>query len=95
MLGTIRLQEYREHATFLYINRMCVDPGDQKRGLGRTLVEFAESEAKRRCLAGLRLDTAKPFERLVGWYVKLGFRIIGETQWDVTNYRSVIMEKRL
>jgi ribosomal protein S18 acetylase RimI-like enzyme len=93
--GTIRLQEYPDQPGVLYINRMCVEPGIQKRGLGKSMVEFAESEARRRGLRGLRLDTAKPFERLVGWYLKLGFEIIGETQWDVTNYRSVIMEKRL
>ena len=93
--GTIRLHEYPELPGVLYINRMCVEPEIQKRGLGGSLLEFAESEARRRGLKALRLDTAKPFERLVGWYRKLGFAVIDETQWDVTNYRSVIMEKQI
>ncbi|KAF0245261.1 MAG: hypothetical protein FD180_1808 [Planctomycetota bacterium] len=95
LIGTIRLQEYPDQPGVLYVNRMCVEPEEQKRGLGKRLMAFAEVEAVRRGLHAVRLDTAKPFQRLVGWYLKLGYVVISETQWDVTNYRSVIMEKRL
>jgi len=95
LIGTTRLQEYPDQPGVLYVNRMCVEPAEQKRGLGKRLMDFAEDEAVRRGLRAVRLDTAKLFERLVEWYLRLGYVVISETQWDVTNYRSVIMEKRL
>lgn len=95
LVGTIRLDVKPDHAGALYVNRMCVEPAEQRRGLGNVLLEFAESEARRRGLAALRLDTAATFEKLTSWYRRHGFAVIGEMQWDVTNYRSVVMEKRL
>lgn len=95
LIGSIRLQEYPDHPGALYINRMCVEPSEQRRGLGNVLLRFAEAEAGRRGLGNLKLDTAKNFEKLVSWYARKGFRVISEIQWDVTNYRSVVMEKTL
>ena len=43
----------------------------------------------------LALDTAEGATHLIDWYAKLGFEFVEYTQWEVTNYRSVIMAKPL
>lgn len=91
--GTIRLSSHAEG--YLQVWRLCVDPGFQGRGLGAALLRFAEAEAHRRGLARVRLDTAKPFKELVGWYERQGYVIVGETRFPDVNYDSVYMEKRV
>ena len=55
----------------------------------------AETCAERDGAAELALDTAEPARHLIDWYTRLGYRFIEYAQWDVTNYRSVVMSKRL
>ncbi|MBW1796697.1 MAG: GNAT family N-acetyltransferase, partial [Deltaproteobacteria bacterium] len=43
----------------------------------------------------LALDTAEQATHLINWYERLGYRFIEYVDWDVTNYRSVIMSKRV
>ncbi|KXK57320.1 MAG: hypothetical protein UZ07_CHB004000728 [Chlorobi bacterium OLB7] len=59
------------------------------------MIELAEAEARALGATELALDTAQPAEHLCQWYQRLGFRFIEYAQWDVTNYRSVILSKRL
>ena len=41
------------------------------------------------------LDTAEGAEHLIRTYEKRGYRFIEYVQWEVTNYRSVVMSKKL
>jgi hypothetical protein len=54
-----------------------------------------EREARRLGTTDLALDTAEGATHLIRWYEQLGYRTVDYTRWDVTNYRSVIMNKRL
>jgi hypothetical protein len=53
----------------------------------------AEACAERDDAAELAVDTAEPARHLIDWYTRLGYRFIEYAQWDVTNYRSVVMSK--
>lgn len=44
---------------------------------------------------GLQLDTAKPALHLVNWYLKRGYKVVGEIHWDGKTYDSYIFEKDL
>src|SRR5436190_654347 len=90
--GSIRMAS-RHPEGRLDVWRLCVDPPLQRRGFGGRLLRFAEAEARRRSLGRIRLDTAKPFVELVGWYERQGYRVVGETRFPDVNYDSVILEK--
>lgn len=79
-------------ATF---GQFAVEPTLQRRGIGERLIEVVERRAREDGAAELGLDTAEPAEHLIRYYTRLGYRHVGHTQWDVTNYRSVIMSKSL
>lgn len=89
--GSVRLTDHPEG--FLEVWRLCVEPAFQRRGFGQALLRFAEEEARRRGFRRVRLDTAKPFRDLVGWYERQGYTIVGETRFPDVNYESVYMEK--
>lgn len=72
-----------------------VEPSLQGDGIGSALLNHVESRARELGAVELALDTAKPATHLIELYQRKGFRIVDEIQWDVTNYRSVVMSKRL
>ena len=72
-----------------------VEPDFQGHGIGSALLAHVEEKAKEAGATELALDTAKPATHLIELYQKKGFRIVDEVQWDITNYRSVIMSKDL
>jgi GNAT superfamily N-acetyltransferase len=55
------------------IGPISIDPNVQNKGLGRTLMEAAMSEARARNVAGMRLLQAAYHNRSLGLYTKLGF----------------------
>jgi GNAT superfamily N-acetyltransferase len=59
----------------LLIQAMCVDPEHQGQGLGRSLLAFAEREAKAKELAELRLYTNSKMARNIRIYRRWGFRV--------------------
>ena len=77
------------------ISQLGVEPSWQGRGLGRMLVEAAETRAREDGAKELALDTAEPATHLIDWYGRMGYRLVGHADWEVTNYRSVIMSKKL
>lgn len=42
---------------------------------------------------GIQLDTAKPAHHLVNWYLKLGYKKVGEIKVKGRNYESFVLEK--
>jgi GNAT superfamily N-acetyltransferase len=78
-----------------HLGQLAVEPEFQKQGFGARLISTAEAYARSRGDEWLAIDTADSAEHLIRWYERLGYRFVEYTCWDVTNYRSVIMSKRL
>jgi GNAT superfamily N-acetyltransferase len=70
LVGVIGLHDY---SIQLFIFLVAVLPGVQGRGLGRTLIEFAETEARHRGFYRLRLTTPEGFVNAIEFYRHLGF----------------------
>lgn len=78
-----------------YFGQFAVDPEYQGRGLGNLLLAHVESTALDDDTAELALDTAETATHLIDYYARHGYRIVETTQWSVTNYRSVVMSKKI
>lgn len=78
-----------------WLGQMGVEPPLQKYGIGLKLLNYAEDYAKVNKVQKIGLDTSEQAEHLIDWYKKLGYRFDQYMQWDVTNYRSVILIKEL
>ena len=68
----------------LLIDNIAVDPSYQGRGLGRRLMAFGESEARRQGLSSLRLITTEKMTEHIAFYARLGYR---------ENGREIIRER--
>jgi len=77
------------------LSQMGVEPELQGHGLGRLLMDYAEAAARTDGAQELAMDTAESAHHLIEWYTRRGYRFIEYIQWDVTNYRSVVMSKTL
>jgi ribosomal protein S18 acetylase RimI-like enzyme len=88
--GLIVLVEEPDH---LEIENVAVAPERQGRGTGRTLLAFAESEARRRGLAEIRLFTHVVMVRNQRIYTRLGYT---ETERRADNgFERIFYSKRL
>jgi ribosomal protein S18 acetylase RimI-like enzyme len=74
---------------------LAVDPAFQRIGLGEKLMAVAEELAVRDQAKEITIDTAEGARELIDYYKKRGYRFVGYAQWDVTNYRSVMLSKQL
>ena len=72
-----------------------VEPDIQGNGIGSLLLEELESTTVAEGVPNLALDTAEGAERLIRMYERRGYRVVCHADWDITNYRSVIMNKKL
>ncbi len=75
----------------LLLDNIAVRPDRQGRGLGRRLIAFAESEARRLGYAELRLYTHETMIENIALYTRLGFRETGRGQ--EAGYDRVFMTK--
>lgn len=75
--------------------QFAVVPELQGGGLGAQLMDLAEQRAAETGAEEIALDTAEPAAHLVAWYGRRGYRAIEHAHWSHTNYRSVIMSKRI
>lgn len=78
------------------IGQFAVAPELQKYGIGSKMMDIAEEEA--RSIGNVRelaLDTAETAHHLIDFYKKRDYRYIETIKWDVTNYKSVILSKKL
>lgn len=75
--------------------QFAVNPEVQNHGIGGKLVDLVENLARRDRATEIAIDTAEGAAELIGYYKKRGYRFVGYTQWDMTNYRSVLLSKEL
>ncbi|HZQ35496.1 MAG TPA: GNAT family N-acetyltransferase [Dehalococcoidia bacterium] len=90
LVGLIVLIAEPDH---LFIENVAIDPAAQGRGLGRRLLDFAESEARRLGLPELRLYTNELMTENLGLYAHLGYLEVDRRLDE--GYRRVFMVKRL
>jgi len=77
------------------VAQLAVEPAYQRRGLGFQLMKEGQRRAAADGATELVIDTAEGAFHLIEWYERMGFRFIEYVDWDVTNYRSVVMSKQL
>jgi GNAT superfamily N-acetyltransferase len=75
--------------------QFAVDPALQGQGIGSRLVGLAENLVRDLGARELALDTAEGATHLIALYTRLGYRFIEYAQWNMANYRSVILSKTL
>jgi ribosomal protein S18 acetylase RimI-like enzyme len=75
--------------------QMAVEPSCQRQGIATKLMRHVEALAKADGATELAFDTSEHATHLIEWYRRMGYEFVGHVQWDVTNYRSVIMSKRV
>jgi GNAT superfamily N-acetyltransferase len=74
LVSAIVLVDEGDH---LVVNNVAVALGAQGRGLGRELLTFAESEARRRGFGEVRLHTNAAMADNLAMYPKLGYTLVG------------------
>ncbi|MDF1544560.1 MAG: GNAT family N-acetyltransferase [bacterium] len=87
--------DWYDRAEVAKVSQMGVEPAFQRTGIASQLLRTAEEQAVADGARELALDTAESANHLIDWYMRLGFRFVDYCDWEVTNYRSVILSKRL
>jgi ribosomal protein S18 acetylase RimI-like enzyme len=90
LIGVLVIQPRLDH---LFIDTIAIDPAHHGKGFGRTLMRFAETEARRRRLPEIRLYTHERMTETLPFYAALGFT---ETERRIEDgYARVYFLKRL
>lgn len=84
-----------DDVTVASFGQFGVEPEYQGRGVARQLMDFVEDRARECGASALVIDTSERAHDLIATYQRRGYAIIGDVQWEVTNYRSVILRKPL
>ena len=103
IIGTVTLYNEAEYGDCEYYSKdgvwrfgqFGVEPTYQRSGIGSLLMDTIEYTAKDKGALALALDTAEGATHLIRWYESRGYTFVQHVQWDVTNYRSVVMSKEL
>lgn len=77
------------------IGQFGVHPSYQSMGVGRKLLELAEETATKEGVEELALDTAEGASHLIKYYGDKGYRFIEYVNWEITNYSSIVLSKKL
>ncbi|MEM5385028.1 GNAT family N-acetyltransferase [Paraburkholderia phymatum] len=75
------------------VRQLGIDPMWQGRGIGKSMLTFAEHWAATRGFAELALDTPEPAAHLIAFYRAQGFRIVDTHHFDGKRYDSAILSK--
>jgi ribosomal protein S18 acetylase RimI-like enzyme len=90
IVGIVVLQPEADH---LLLANVAVATNFQGRGLGRRLIDFAESEARRRGYDEIRLYTHQRMYESAALYPRLGYEETGRAEED--GFPRVFFRKRL
>jgi GNAT superfamily N-acetyltransferase len=85
-------EHYHSHQV-ASIRQLAVDPSWHNRGIGKSLLAFAEHWAATRGYAELALDTPYPAAHLLAFYRGQGFRIADTVRFAGKVYDSAILSK--
>lgn len=77
------------------LSQLAIEPRFQRRGWGSRLMSHLEARAKELRAAEVAVDTSEGATHLIRLYERRGYRFITHAQWSHTNFRSVILSKRL
>jgi GNAT superfamily N-acetyltransferase len=86
---------YYHRAGVWTCNQFAVEPELRRRGIGAAMMDLVEQAAAASGAAEIALDTAEGAAHLIRYYERRGYRVVGHVQWNITNYRSVVMSKWL
>ncbi|TND06970.1 MAG: hypothetical protein FD123_3434 [Bacteroidetes bacterium] len=75
--------------------QFAVHPDRQAGGIGSALIRHAETLAAKQGAKEITVDTAEGAAELIRFYEKRGYRFVDHAQWTETNYRSVLLSKKL
>ncbi|HEY4433186.1 MAG TPA: GNAT family N-acetyltransferase [Candidatus Cybelea sp.] len=78
-----------------FFGQFGVEPSLQGSGIGSRLLAAAEARAIAGVKSEFACDTAEPAQRLVAYYSRHGFRIVGRHRWPHAVYDSLILSKRI
>jgi predicted N-acetyltransferase YhbS len=87
--------EFYDRPEVASFGQFAVEPALQRLGIGSALMDRVESLAHGFKVHELALDTAEGALHLIDFYSRRGYRQVGLADWSETNYRSVVMSKRL
>ena len=87
--------EWYERPDVAVLSQFAIEPRFQRRGFGSRLIDRLEARALERGAAELAIDTSEGATHLIALYERRGYRHVGLAQWPHTNYRSVVLSKRL
>jgi ribosomal protein S18 acetylase RimI-like enzyme len=66
----------------LYIHRLAVHPKNQKQGIARQMMDFAENFGKKKGMESIRLDTFSQNPRNIKFYRKRGYKKLGDVYFS-------------
>jgi len=87
--------DYYRRPDVWHFGQFAVHPSLQKHGIGSVMMDLAEAIAAHNDAKELALDTSEQALHLIDYYQKRGYEFREYVQWDITNYRSIIVSKRL
>lgn len=73
-----------EGDAYLTVHRMAIDDAFRGKGLSKTMIAWAEEEARSRGMESVRVDTHRGNIRMRGLLEKCGYAYCGEVTYDVT-----------
>lgn len=79
LIGCVAVQP-QDGSTTWYISMLAIDPEQQAAGLGRTLLNAAESYVAERGATTARMTVIQLREPLIAWYERRGYKRTGETE---------------
>ena len=103
LIGTVTLysedlqstcEYYRKPGVYSF-GQFAIHPTVQGKGYGSAIMEKLETRAKELGASELALDTSEHAADLISRYEKRGYLAVAHTKWEVTNYHSVVMAKKL
>ena len=92
IVGFLSLQQEGE---ILHLNDIALLPGEQGKGFGTKLMEFAHEQAKTAGCMSIRLGMVHDNLRLRNWYESIGFETVKLKKYEKVTYTVGTMEKKL